>query len=118
MKVLSAKNNQGVIQVELEELMVDDAQSVVQVAPSWAIFPRQYIMALDIQKNGLTHPIIVLQKNGKLLFAASGCRIQYAVLNGYTHVDALVCNTDEEVFGLMAQQRADDDAILFSYQGA
>lgn len=118
MKVLKAKNNQGAIEVELASLITDGTKSVVDSAANWAIFPRQYVMALDIQKNGLTHPIIVRQQDGKLFFTASGCRIQYAVLNGYTHVDALVCNTDEEVLALMEQQRADDATILSSYQGA
>ena len=111
MKILKAKNNTNAIEVALADIMTDD-KSVTEVAQHWAIFPRQYIMALDIAKNGLTFPIIVKKDGDKLLFAASGCRIQYAVLNGYTHIDALVLEDDAEILATMEAQRVNDNQIL------
>lgn len=120
MKTLTAKNDFGCVKqtVALADIMVDAEKSVVDVASSWAIFPRQYMMALDIHRNGLSNPIIVRQDGDKLSFAASGCRIQYAILNGYTHIDAVVLSDDSEILVLMQQQRANDDQILNNLQGA
>jgi len=81
MNILKATNNINTVEVALADIMAGD-KPVTEVAKHWAIFPRQYIMALDILKNGLTFPIIVKKENNKLLFVASGCRIQYAILNG------------------------------------
>jgi hypothetical protein len=112
MSVLKAKNNVNSVELALADILVDEEKSVVGVAEHWAIFPRQYIMALDIAKNGLTFPIIVKKDGDKLLFAASGCRIQYAVLNGYTHIDALVLEDDAEILATMEAQRVNDNQIL------
>lgn len=111
MKILKAKNNTNAVEVALADIMAGD-KLVTEVAEHWAIFPRQYIMALDIAKNGLNFPIIVKKDGDKLLFAASGCRIQYAVLNGYTHVDALVLDNDAEILATMEAQRVNDSEIL------
>ena len=112
MSVLKAKNNVNSVELALADILVDEEKSVVDVAEHWAIFSRQYIMALDIAKNGLTFPIIVKKDGDKLLFAASGCRIQYAVLNGYTHIDALVLEDDAEILATMEAQRVNDNQIL------
>lgn len=111
MKTLKAQNNANAIEVALADIMFED-KSVVDVAKNWAIFPRQYIMALDISKNGLIFPVIVKKDGDKLMFAASGCRIQYAVLNGYTHIDALVLENDAQILEVMESQRANDAQIL------
>jgi len=111
MKILKAKNNTNTVEVALAEIM-DGNKSVTEVAKHWAIFPRQYIMALDIAKNGLTFPIIVKKEGDKLLFTASGCRIQYAILNGYTHIDALILEDDAEILATMEAQRVNDNEIL------
>jgi hypothetical protein len=111
MNILKAKNNTNAIEVALANIMIDD-KPVTEIAEHWAIFPRQYIMALDIAKNGLTFPIIVKKEGDKLLFTASGCRIQYAVLNGYTHIDALVLEDDAEILATMEAQRVNDNQIL------
>jgi hypothetical protein len=112
MSVLKAKNNVNSVELALADILVDEEKSVVDVAEHWAIHPRQYIMALDIAKNGLTFPIIVKKDGDKLLFAASGCRIQYAVLNGYTHIDALVLEDEAEILATMEAQRVNDNQIL------
>jgi hypothetical protein len=111
MKILKAKNSINTVEVALADITIDN-KPVTEVAEHWAIFPRQYIMALDIAKNGLTFPIIVKKDGDKLLFAASGCRIQYAVLNGYTHIDALVLEDDAEILATMEAQRVNDNQIL------
>ena len=111
MNILKAKNNANAVEVALADITAGD-KPVTEVAEHWAIFPRQYIMALDIAKNGLTFPIIVKKDGDKLLFAASGCRIQYAVLNGYTHIDALVLEDGAEILATMEAQRVNDNQIL------
>lgn len=114
MKVFKAKNNTGTTEVALSDIMFDEGKSVVDVAEHWAIFQKQRTMHFDIERNGLNNPIIVKQDGDVLRFAASGCRIQYAVLNGYTHVDALLFDNDEAILAEMEKQRADDDSILGS----
>ena len=114
MTTLKASLNDGAVEIALADIMVDDTKTVFDVAKHWAIFPRQYIMALDISRNGLTYPIIVKKDGDTLRFAASGCRIQYAVLNGYTHIDALIFESDDDIMTEMEKQRADDNAILNS----
>lgn len=111
MKILKAKNNTNAIEIALAEIM-NGNKAVTEVAEHWAIFPRQYIMALNIAKNGLTFPIIVKKDGDKLLFTASGCRIQYAILNGYTHIDALILENDAEILATMETQRVNDNEIL------
>jgi len=113
MNILKAKNNTNAVEVALADITTGD-KPVTEVAEHWAIFPRQYIMALDIAKNGLTFPIIVKKDGDKLLFAASGCRIQYAVLNGYTHIDAVLYESDTDILKAMEEQRINDDEILES----
>jgi hypothetical protein len=111
MKILKAKSNTNTVEVALAEIM-DGNKSVTEVAEHWAIFARQHLMALDIAKNGLTFPIIVKKDGDKLLFTASGCRIQYAILNGYTHIDALILEDDAEILATMETQRVNDNEIL------
>jgi hypothetical protein len=111
MKILKAKNSINTVEVALADITIDN-KPVTEVAEHWAIFPRQYIMALNIAKNGLTFPIIVKKEGDKLLFTASGCRIQYAILNGYTHIDALILEDDAEILATMEAQRVNDNEIL------
>jgi hypothetical protein len=111
MKILKAKNSINTVEVALADITIDN-KPVTEVAEHWAIFPRQYIMALNIAKNGLTFPIIVKKEGDKLLFTASGCRIQYAILNGYTHIDALILEEDAEILATMEAQRVNDNEIL------
>jgi hypothetical protein len=114
MKTLKAKNNTNAVEVALSDILIDEEKSVVDVAEHWAIHQRQYKMALNISKNGLTFPIIVKKDGDKLMFAASGCRIQYAVLNGYTHIDAVLYESDTDILKAMEEQRINDDEILES----
>ena len=114
MKTLKAKNNTNAVEVALSDILIDEEKSVVDVAEHWAIHPRQYKMALNISKNGLTFPIIVKKDGDKLMFAASGCRIQYAVLNSYTHIDAVLHESDTDILKAMEEQRINDDEILKS----
>ena len=111
MKILKAKNNTNTVEVALAEIM-DGNKPITEVAEHWAIFSRQRLMVLDIAKNGLTFPIIVKKDGDKLLFTASGCRIQYAILNGYTHIDALILEDDAEILATMEAQRVNDNEIL------
>ena len=114
MKTLKAKNNTTAVEVALADILMDDEKSVVDVAEHWAIHPRQYKMALDIAKNGLNFPIVVKKDGVKLKFAASGCRIQYAVLNGYTHIDAVLYESDADILQEMEAQRVNDGEIIES----
>lgn len=111
MKILKAKNNINTVEVALADITVDN-KPVTEVAEHWAVFQRQSTMALDIAKNGLTFPIIVKKDGDKLLFTASGCRIQFAILNGYTHIDALILEDDAEILATMEAQRVNDNEIL------
>ena len=106
MKLLQSEFNFGyqVQAIELSQIKVDETQTVVEASPSWAIFPRQHLMALSIGLQGMKNPVIIQEKDGELYFTASGARIQYAVLNGYTHIDAIVLNDLDEIRELMIEQ--------------
>ena len=112
MTTLKAKLNDGAVEVALADIMVDDTKSVVDVAQHWAIFLEQYLMALDITKNGLQYPIIVKKDDDTLRFAASGARIQYAVISGYTHIDAVLFDNDQDILAEMERQRELKKQIL------
>ena len=114
MKVLSAELNFGYATqpVALANIMVSDTQSVVDVAADWAIFGRQKAVAESIAKEGLKNPVIVLAQGDKYQFTASGARLQYAVMNDYTHIDAIVLDDEAQVKPLMIQQAETEQLYL------
>lgn len=114
MKTLTAENNFGRTKqtIALADIMVDEEQSVVDVANNWAVFPRHLQVATSIASEGLKNPIIVLADGDKYRFAASGGRIQFAVVNGYTHIDAIVLENEEDVRPLMVEQAQTEEQYL------
>ena len=114
MKTLAAQNDFGYIKntIPLSDIMVDDEKSVLDVAESWAISPRHLQVTTSIASEGLKNPIIVLANNGKYRFVASGARIQFAVVNGFTHIDAIVLKDAADVKPLMIEQAKTEDQYL------
>lgn len=114
MKTLAAENDFGYTKqvIALADIMVDEEKSVVDVAPDWAIFKRQYMVASSIASDGLKNPIIVLADGDKYRFSASGGRIQFAVMNGYTHIEAIVLNDEKDVQPLMVEQAKTEEQYL------
>jgi ParB-like chromosome segregation protein Spo0J len=60
----------------------------------WAIFERQRLIHEHIDKHGMINPIVV-DSTGNLLFG--GCRMQYAVLNGWEDIPAIVVDDLREI---------------------
>ena len=114
MKTLTAENNFGRTKqtIALADIMVDEEHSVVDVANNWAVFPRHLQVATSIASEGLKNPIIALADGDKYRFAASGGRIQFAVVNGYTHIDAIVLENEEDVRPLMVEQAQTEEQYL------
>lgn len=114
MKTLTAENDFGRIKqtIALADIMVDKNKSVVDVADSWAVFPRHLQVATSIASDGLKNPIIVLADGDKYRFVASGGRIQFAVVNGYTHIDSIVLDTEQDVRDLMVEQAKTETQYL------
>ena len=114
MKVLNAELDFGYDKqpIALLDIMVDGENSVVDVAADWAIFDRQKAVAKSIAKEGLKNPVIVLADGNKYRFTASGARIQYAVMNGYTHIDAIVLEDETDIRPLMIQQAETEQLYL------
>ena len=114
MKILIAENDFGRIKqtIALADIMVDEEQSVVDAANNWAVFPRHLQVATSIASQGLKNPIIVLADGDKYRFTASGNRIQFAVVNGYTHIDAIVLENEEDVRPLMVEQAQTEEQYL------
>jgi len=52
----------------------------------WAIFKRQRLIHEHIDKHGMINPIVV-DSAGNLIIG--GCRLQYAVLNGWEEIPAI-----------------------------
>ena len=106
MKTLTAENDFGRTKqtIALADIMVDEEHSVVDVANNWAVFPRHLQVATSIASEGLKNPVVVLADGDKYRFTASGDRIQFAVVNGYTHIDAIVLENEEDVRPLMVEQ--------------
>lgn len=104
MKSLKAENNFGHIvqEIPLSDIMLNETKNVYEYKS--AIFRRQFVIGCSIAANGLKNPIIVLADGDKYKFVASGARITYAILNGYTHIDAIVLNDESEVLPLMIEQ--------------
>lgn len=114
MKTLTAENDFGYIKqpIALADIMVDDEKSVLDAANSWAVFPRHLQVATSIASQGLKNPIVVLANGDKYRFVASGGRIQFAVVNGYTHIDAIVLTDEAEVRPLMIEQAKTEEQYL------
>lgn len=114
MKTLTAENDFERIKqtIALADIMVDENKSVVDAADSWAVFPRHLQVATSIASQGLKNPIIVLADGDKYRFVASGGRIQFAVVNGYTHIDAIVLENEEDVRALMVEQAKTETQYL------
>ena len=104
MNILKAENDFGhqVTEVPLSDIMLDDEENVFEYKS--AIFRRQFVIGCSIAKIGLKNPIIVLKNGDKYKFVASGARITYAILNGFTHIDAIVLDNESEVRLLMIEQ--------------
>jgi len=114
MKTLTAENDFGYTKqaIALADIMVDEERSVVDVANTWAVFPRHLQVATSIASDGLKNPIIVLADGDKYRFTASGGRIQFAVVNNYTHIDAIVLTDEADVRPLMIKQAKTEEQYL------
>ena len=114
MKTLTAENDFGYAKqpIALADIMVDENKSVMDVANLWAVFPRHLQVAASIASQGLKNPIIVLADDNKYRFIASGGRIQFAVVNGYTHIDAIVLTDEAEIRPLMIEQAKPEEQYL------
>jgi len=104
MKALKAENNFGhtVQEIPLADIMLNETENVYEYKS--AIFRRQFLIGCSIASEGLKNPIIVLADGEKFRFICSGARITYAILNGYTHIDAIVLSDESEVRPLMIEQ--------------
>jgi len=116
MKTLTAENDFGRTKqiIALVDIMVDEEHSVVDVANNWAVFPRHLQVATSISSQGLKNAIIVLASGNKYRFTGSGGRIQFAVVNGYTHIDAIVLKNEADVRPLMVEQAQTESLYLDS----
>jgi len=114
MKTLTAENNFGYTKqvIALTDIMVDEEKSVVDVANTWAVFPRHLQVATSIASQGLKNPIIVLADGDKYRFCSSGGRIQFAVVNNYTHIDAIVLTDEDDLRPLMIEQAKTEEHYL------
>lgn len=104
MKSLTAEHSFGRTKqlIPLADIMTSETESVLDV--EWAVFDRQLAISDHIISHGLKNAIIVLANGEKYNFIASGARIQFAVKNGYTHIDAIVLNNTTDVLSLMIEQ--------------
>ena len=116
MKTLTAENNFGYTKqvIALADIMVNEEKSVVDVANTWAVFPRHLQLATSIASQGLKNPVIVLADGDKYRFCASGGRIQFAVVNNYTHIDAIVLTNEADIRPLMIEQAKTEEQYLDS----
>jgi hypothetical protein len=112
MKTLAAENDFGYQKqtIALADIMISETESVLD--NKWAEFSRQKAIAEHIAANGLKNPIIVVANGDKYRFAASGARIQFAVKNGYTHIDAIVLTDDADIKPLMVEQAKTEEQYL------
>jgi len=60
----------------------------------WAIFERQRRIHKHIDKNGMVNPVVVNSKNE---LQVGGCRLQYAVLNGWEEIPAIIVDDLNEI---------------------
>ena len=112
MKTLTAENDFGRIKqtIALADIMISETESVLD--NKWAEFDRQRAVAEHIAANGLKNPIIVVADASKYRFVASGARLQFAVKNGYTHIDAIVLENEKDVRPLMIEQAQTEEQYL------
>ena len=76
--------------------------SVQQSTRRRMVTARQRFMWASMDILGLVHPIPFI---GVVEPMVGGCRLQYAVNNGYTHIDVTVCKSHAEMRKIMAEQR-------------
>jgi len=97
MNCLKAKEDFGYKKtvVCLSDIMISESQSVLE--NSWAVFSRHIELAYSIGKNGLSKPIVLKAKGNKYEMTFGGNRLKVAEINGFTHVDAIVVETEDEV---------------------
>lgn len=112
MKTLTAENDFGRTKqtIALADIMISETESVLD--NKWAEFDRQRAVAEHIAANGLKNPIIVIADGDKYRFVASGARLQFAVKNGYTHIDAIVLENEEDARPLMVEQAQTEEQYL------
>jgi hypothetical protein len=112
MKTLTAENDFGYTKqvIALADIMISETESVLD--NKWAEFDRQRAVVQHIEEYGLKNPIIVLADGNKYRFVASGARLQYAVKNGYTHIDAIVLTDESGVRPLMIEQAKTEELYL------
>jgi len=112
MKTLTAENDFGYTKqaIALADIMISKTESVLN--NKWAEFDRQRAVAGHIAANGLKNPIIVLADGDKYRYVASGARIQFAVKNDYTHIDAIVVQNESDIRPLMVEQAKTEELYL------
>jgi hypothetical protein len=112
MKHLTAKHDFDYTKqvIALADIMLSQTESVLD--NKWAEFDRQKAVASHIAEHGMKNPVIVLANGDKYKFCASGARLQFAVKNGYTHIDAIVVNDESEVRPLMVEQAKTEELYL------
>jgi hypothetical protein len=112
MKHLAAEQDFGYSKqvIALADIMISETESVLN--NKWAEFDRQRAVAQHIEAYGLKNPVIVLANGDKYQFCASGARLQYAVKNGYTHIDAIVLTDQDEVRSLIIEQAKTEELYL------
>jgi hypothetical protein len=112
MKHLTAENDFDRMKkvIALADIMLSETESVLD--NKWAEFDRQRTVASHIAEHGMKNPVIVLANGDKYKFCASGARLQYAVKNGYTHIDAILVDDESEVRPLMIEQAKTEDLYL------
>jgi hypothetical protein len=96
--------------IALADIMLSETESVLD--NKWAEFDRQRAVASHVAEHGMKNPVIVLANGDKYKFCASGARLQFAVKNGYTHIDAIVVNDESEVRPLMIEQAKTEELYL------
>ena len=114
MKHLAAEHDFGYTKqvIALADIMISDTESVLD--NKWAEFERQRAVSRHIEENGLKNPVIVLANGDKYRFCSSGARLQHAVKNGYTHIDAIVLTNEADIRPLMIEQAKTESLYLDS----
>lgn len=97
MKPLTAENDFGYTKqlVALADIMISETESVLD--NKWAVFPRHIELAYSIGKDGLKKPIVLKETLTGYQMTFGGNRLQVACLNGFTHIEAIVVQSEEAV---------------------
>lgn len=100
MKTLTAENDFGLTKqaIALADIMISETESVLD--NKWAVFPRHIELAYSIGKSGLKKPIVFKKKDNKYAMTFGGNRLQVAALNNFSHIEAVIVETNEEVKAL------------------